>query len=61
LRWVRQSAATRNMPVVVFTASAGEALEADVMNEGADDYIRKPLDPTRFIARIKATLRRAAA
>ncbi len=61
LRWVRNQPATRPLPVVVFTASQGESLEADVMNEGADDYIRKPLDPTRFIARIRATLRRAAA
>lgn len=29
------------------------------MNEGADDYIRMPLDPERFIARVKAALRRA--
>jgi DNA-binding response OmpR family regulator len=25
----------------------------------ADDYIRKPIDPVRFIARVKAVLRRA--
>jgi DNA-binding response OmpR family regulator len=25
----------------------------------ADDYIRKPIDPLRFIARVKAVLRRA--
>ena len=61
LRWVRETPATRPLPVVVFTASQGEALEAEVMDEGADDYIRKPLDPPRFIARIRATLRRAAA
>jgi len=28
---------------------------------GADDYIRKPIDPPRFLIRIKATLRRAGA
>ena len=30
------------------------------VDEGADDYIRKPLDPVRFVARVKAALRRAA-
>ena len=29
------------------------------MNAGADDYIRKPIDPERFVARIRAALRRA--
>jgi DNA-binding response OmpR family regulator len=31
------------------------------MDEGADDYIRKPLDPARFTSRVKAALRRAKA
>jgi len=31
------------------------------MEEGADDYIRKPLEPRRFITRVRAALRRAAA
>jgi len=25
----------------------------------AEDYLRKPIDPARFIARVRATLRRA--
>jgi DNA-binding response OmpR family regulator len=29
------------------------------MDAGADDYIRKPIEPTRFVARVKAALRRA--
>ena len=33
--------------------------EAQLMDEGADDYIRKPLEPARFVARVKAALRRA--
>ena len=28
------------------------------MEEGADDYIRKPLDPRLFLARVAATIRR---
>jgi DNA-binding response OmpR family regulator len=29
------------------------------MEHGADDYVRKPIEPLRFIARIRAALRRA--
>ena len=36
-----------------------ESVEADLMEQGADDYIRKPIDPRRFLARVKAVLRRA--
>lgn len=34
--------------------------EVEVMEAGADDYVRKPIDPPRFAARVKAALRRAA-
>lgn len=27
---------------------------------GADDYMRKPIDPSRLLARVRAALRRAA-
>ena len=56
---VRKSVATMGLPVLVLTGSGSEELEAQIMDEGADDYIRKPLDPTRFVARVKAALRRA--
>ena len=56
---VRKSVATAGLPVLVLTGAASEELEAQLMDEGADDYIRKPLDPARFVARIKAALRRA--
>jgi DNA-binding response OmpR family regulator len=32
-----------------------------LIEAGADDSIRKPIDLTRLLARIRATLRRAAA
>ena len=59
LRELRADPATESLPVIVATAQEDEALEARLMNEGADDYIRKPLDPARFTARVKAALRRA--
>ena len=57
LQWMRQTPATASIPVIVFTAM-GAGNESELMDAGADDYIRKPLDPTRFLSRIKATLRR---
>jgi DNA-binding response OmpR family regulator len=58
---VRQTVATAGLPVLVLTASGTDEMEAQLMEEGADDYIRKPLEPARFVARIKAALRRAGA
>jgi two-component system response regulator QseB len=43
---------------VILTGSDDEQLEPVVMDEGADDYLRKPIDPARFGARIRAVLRR---
>jgi type II secretory ATPase GspE/PulE/Tfp pilus assembly ATPase PilB-like protein len=58
---VRQSVATAGLPVVVLTGSVSDAAEVQLMEQGADDFIRKPLEPARFIARIKGVLRRAGA
>ncbi len=57
---VRQSVHTAALPVLVLTGSVADEIEAQLMDEGADDYIRKPLEPARFVARVKAALRRAA-
>jgi type II secretory ATPase GspE/PulE/Tfp pilus assembly ATPase PilB-like protein/ActR/RegA family two-component response regulator len=59
LERVRKSVATVALPIIVLTSTASEELEAQLMEEGADDYIRKPLEPARFVARVKAALRRA--
>ena len=46
------------IPVVVVTGETDEILETKLIEEGADDYIRKPLDPRLFLARVTATIRR---
>ena len=56
---VRSSVHTAALPVIVLTGSTSEDSEVVVMDQGADDYVRKPIDPARFVARVKATLRRA--
>jgi len=59
LQHVRSSVRTAGLPVIVLTASATLELEVQLIELGADDYIRKPLEPSRFVARVKAVLRRA--
>jgi len=59
LRAVRASMSTAGLPIVVLTGTPDPEAEIEVMDQGADDYIRKPIDPPRFMARVKAALRRA--
>ncbi len=61
LQRVRADVATAGLPVVVLTGSVRDEAEVTLMEEGADDYICKPIDPPLFVARVKATLRRAGA
>jgi type II secretory ATPase GspE/PulE/Tfp pilus assembly ATPase PilB-like protein/ActR/RegA family two-component response regulator len=60
LRAVRQSAATAHLPIVVLTGTPDADADIELMEQGADDYIRKPIDPPRFVMRVRAALRRAA-
>ena len=59
LRAVRGSVSTAGLPVVVLTGTEDPQAEIELMEQGADDYIRKPIDPPRFLTRVKATMRRA--
>ena len=52
---------TARLPIIVATSAADEKLEVELMEAGADDYIRKPIDPGRLVARVRGALRRAAA
>jgi DNA-binding response OmpR family regulator len=45
--------------MLVRTGADEHDFEVQLMDEGADDYIRKSIDLSRFIARVKASLRRA--
>jgi two-component system response regulator len=59
LRAVRASVATGGLPVVVLTGTTDPGAEIELMEQGADDYIRKPIDAPLFLTRVKAALRRA--
>jgi CheY-like chemotaxis protein len=60
LAQLRSRLPTAGLPVVVLTASENPDDELRAMELGADDYVRKPIDPPRFLARIRAALRRAS-
>ena len=61
LRAVRRSLTTAGLPVVVLTGTPDPDSEIELMEQGADDYIRKPIDPRRLLTRVKAVVRRAGA
>jgi two-component system KDP operon response regulator KdpE len=56
---LRRKVSTALLPLIVLTGSDEYDTEVRLMDAGADDYIRKPIDPPRFLARVKAALRRA--
>jgi len=58
LRKVRSREATRGLPIVVATGADDPEVEIQLFEEGADDFIVKPLDPRRFLLRVEAVLRR---
>jgi len=56
---IRDAPAWSNIPVIVLTGETDELLETKLIEEGADDYLSKPIDPRLFMARVGATIRRA--
>lgn len=46
------------VPVLVVSADGDKRRIAAALDEGADDYVPKPVDPTELPARIRAVLRR---
>jgi two-component system KDP operon response regulator KdpE len=49
-----------DMPILVLSAVGEEAEKVRALDAGADDYVTKPFGPSELIARLNATLRRAA-
>ena len=58
---IRRTPNLATLPVVVLTGSSDSSTEVEIIDAGADDYLSKPADPPRFLARVRAVLRRAAA
>ena len=53
-------AAGDTTPILMLTAKEGELDEAEGLDTGADDYLRKPFAFVVLVARIRAMLRRSA-
>jgi two-component system, OmpR family, KDP operon response regulator KdpE len=47
------------MPIIMLTALSDENMVVQALDEGADDYVTKPFGFDEFLARVKASLRRA--
>ena len=56
---IRGSKDTAAIPVLVSTAFGNESVERGLLEAGADDYLEKSVDAQRFVARVRAILRRA--
>ena len=60
IRRLRARPATRDLPIIMLSARAGETDKILALECGADDYLTKPFGPRELIARIHAVLRRRA-
>ena len=58
-RLLRNDTDTRDLPIIMLTARAGESDRVAGFELGADDYITKPFSPKELVARVAALLRRA--
>jgi len=58
---LRARAETRDVPVVMLSARAGEDARVDGISAGADDYLIKPFSAPELVARVRLHLRLATA
>lgn len=59
VRKLRRNPDTRKVPVIMVTAKTTELDLVRGLEDGADDYIKKPFSVMELISRVKALLRRA--
>lgn len=57
VRRLRASPLTAALPIVILTGSGGTERESQLTQFGADGFIRKPVDPARLLANVRAALR----
>ena len=58
LRKLRNNPTTKRLPIIMVTAKTTEMDMIRGLDEGADDYIKKPFSIMELITRVKALLRR---
>ncbi len=61
VRKLRGSSATKKLPIIMVTAKTSELDLVKGIEDGADDYIKKPFSVMELISRVKALLRRTLA
>ena len=59
LRALRSDPATRDVPVIMLSARAGEESRVEGLSSGADDYLPKPFSARELVARVAIHLRLA--
>lgn len=59
VRKLRSDARTRRIPVIMITAKTTEMDMLKGLDDGADDYIRKPFSIMELLSRVRALLRRS--
>jgi PAS domain S-box-containing protein len=59
MRALRADARTRDVPVIMLSARAGEESRVDGMEAGADDYLIKPFSARELLARVASHLQMA--
>lgn len=59
LTWVRATLGEHVMPVIFLTSRLDDQDIVRALDQGADDYLVKPLNPSQFLARVRAVLRRS--
>ena len=58
VRKLRQNPSTKKIPIIMVTAKTTELDLVKGIEDGADDYIKKPFSVMELISRVKALLRR---
>ena len=56
---IRESVDTAALPVLIRTGSKPQSEEAELLDAGADDFLAKSAGGERFVARVKAIIRRS--
>ncbi|MBX3274061.1 MAG: response regulator [Sandaracinaceae bacterium] len=56
LRALRESPETRQIPVILLSARAGEEAVVESLEQGADDYLLKPFSSRELVTRVRAHL-----
>ena len=59
LRSLRDDPRTREIPIILLSARAGEDSRIEGLEAGADDYLIKPFSARELLARVEATLKLA--